>query len=144
MTRRHVNSGAPAEILTILQITQLGWTASLPFGAKAPYDIIADTCKRLIKLQVKTIYRGKTDNGEKWMVDFLRPRGMRIGAKKYTSNDCDAIIAVCPEKQRFFVFPIKDCCLKRQATFYFDEPSSKMARNINWVSKFEDAWHLLT
>lgn len=41
MTRRHANSGAPAEILTIFQITQLGWTASLPFGAKAPYAIIA-------------------------------------------------------------------------------------------------------
>ena len=140
MKRRHVNAGATAEILTLARIIEIGWIGSLPFGAKAGYDIVADTGSRLVRIQVKTIYLGATDNGTRWVMDFLKPKGSGKRGRKYSSQDCDYIVGFCPEKNRCFVFPIEECNQRRQATFYFDSPPPTMARNHNWVLKFEDAW----
>jgi PD-(D/E)XK endonuclease len=140
MNRRHINSGAPAELLTAQKIVELGYIVSFPFFAKASYDLIADTGTKLVRVQVKTIYQGKTDNGIKWMMDFLKPRGMQYKVEKYSSKDCDYIIGACPIYNTCYVFPIEIVKDKRQATFYFDEKPHSKARNCEWVSEYKEAW----
>ena len=140
MMRRHINSGAPAELLTAQRLVEIGYVVSFPFFAKASYDLIADTGDKLVRVQVKTIFQGKTDNGTRWMMDFLKPRGMQYKIEKYTQIDCDYIVGACPDKNICYVFPIEDVLHRRQATFYFDEKPHNNARNWQEVIKYKELW----
>ncbi|HHF7341041.1 TPA: group I intron-associated PD-(D/E)XK endonuclease [Legionella anisa] len=140
MMRRHINSGAPAELLTAQRLVELGYIVSFPFFAKASYDLIADTGLSLVRIQVKTIYYGKTDNGQRWMMDFLKPRGMTYKVEKYSEKDCDYIVGACPIHNACYVFPIELVKERRGATFYFDEQPHPNARNTGWADQFKEMW----
>lgn len=140
MEKRHVNAGSPAEILVMAKILDMGWTVSLPYGAKAGYDLLADTGTRVIRIQVKTIYLGKTRSGLCWMMDFLRPKNRESKWTKYTKADCDYIVGLCPENGRCFVFPIEDCPTRRQAAFDFGHPVMRCPAKVSWAMKHENAW----
>ena len=140
MNRRHINSGAPAELLTAQKLLQLGYVVSFPFAAKASYDLIVDTGLKLIRVQIKTIYQAQTDNGKKWMMDFLKPRGMRAKIEKYTNKDCDYIVGANPFYNCCYIFPIEVVKNKRQATFYFDEKPHARANGMEWVNEYKEAW----
>jgi PD-(D/E)XK endonuclease len=140
MNRRHINSGAPAELLTAQRLLELGYVVSFPFSAKASYDLIADTGLKLVRVQIKTIYQAQTDNGKKWMMDFLKPRGIQVKTEKYTDKDCDFIVGANPIYHCCYVFPIDVVKEKRQATFYFDEKPHNNARNYEWVNQYKEAW----
>lgn len=142
MKRRHVNSGAPAELMTAKKIVELGYIVSFPFFAKASYDLIADTGKKLIRVQIKTIYKGKTDNGKVWMMDFTKPKGMSFKYEKYTEEDCDYIVGACPEKNKCFVFPILEVKHRRQATFILDDDGvhHMQHKSKEWANSFLEKW----
>jgi len=135
MERRHINSGAPAELYVAKRLVEMGHIVSFPFFGKAPYDMIADTKLQRVRVQVKTIYKGKTDNGTRWMVDFLKPQ-----RKRYTHADCDYIIAASTEFNVCYIFNIEEVKDKRQATFYFDDKPNSNARNTEWVEGFKELW----
>lgn len=141
--RRHRNSGASAEILVAQRFIDRGNIVSFPFSAKADYDLIADCDGSLIRVQVKTIYEGKTYNGIRWMIDFLKPKGMKIKIEKYTKEDCDYIVGACVNKNVCFVFPIEDILDKRQATFYFEndfhDNHMKIKAN-KWDNEYKEKW----
>lgn len=142
MKRRHINSGAPAELLTAQKIVELGYVVSFPFFAKASYDLIADTGSKLIRVQVKTIYQGKTDNGTVWMMDFLKPRGMTYRVEKYNNEDCDYIVGACPHNNYCYVFPIEMVSNRRQATFHFDKCGNHhmKKKSMLWADEFLEKW----
>jgi hypothetical protein len=140
-SERKPTSGNNAELFAMLRCSQLGYFVSIPMGGKAPYDFIADSGIRLSRIQVKTIHRCKTDNGTKWVVDFMKPRGSGNHKRyvKYTESDCDFIVAVCVEHSKCFVFPIAAASKMRQATFYFDETKPPNSRLNDW-SGYLDRW----
>lgn len=140
MKRRHINSGAPAELLVARRLTEIGYVVSFPFFAKASYDLIADTELKLVRVQVKTIYLGKTKHGQSWMMDFQKPKGISYKIEKYSEKDCDYIVGACPEKDACYVFPIQEVLEKRQATFYFDTAPHANARNTGWSDSFKELW----
>ena len=55
MQKNHTNSkGNVSESAALNAFSKAGFVVSLPFGNGAPYDLIVDTGKRLLKVQVKT------------------------------------------------------------------------------------------
>jgi hypothetical protein len=128
--------------LTARRLVELGYVVSFPFFAKASYDLIADTGEKLVRVQIKTIYKAKTDNGIKWLMDFLKPRGITYKVEKYTQKDCDYIIGACPEKDICYVFPIQEVLERRQATFHFDEEEDHHMKSKSklWADKYLESW----
>lgn len=135
--------GQAAELLALTEASIRGCRVAIPFAGKAPYDFIIDANGRLLRIQVKEIYFGKTDNGQRWMVDFMKPRGAnpkRYKIEHYTEVDCDLLVAVCVRHRKIYVFPVSIISTKRQASFYFDSTPSPLARNHSWVDLYENAW----
>lgn len=135
--------GQAAELLAMTQASIRGCRVCIPFAGKAPYDFILDSHGKLMRVQVKEIYFGKTDNGQRWMVDFMKPRGAnprRYKIEHYTLSDCDLLVAVCVFHHKFYIFPVSVIETKRQASFYFDSTPSSFARNHTWVDAYQDAW----
>lgn len=135
--------GQAAELLAMAEASSRGCRVCIPFAGKAPYDFIIDWKGKLLRVQVKEIYLGKTDNGVRWMVDFMKPRGAnpkRYKIEHYTERDCDLLVAACVKHRRVFVFPVSVIAAKRQASFYFDSTPSPLARNHLWVDSYENAW----
>ena len=46
--------GLSNEAYILAKLTSIGWVVSIPFGDNAPYDLIADTGKELIRIQCRT------------------------------------------------------------------------------------------
>jgi hypothetical protein len=134
--------GQAAELLAMAEASIRGCRVCIPFCGKTPYDFILDSGTKMYRIQVKEIYFGKTDNGQRWMVDFMKPRGGQrfLKYKKYSSSDCDFLVAVCVSHRKYYVFPVDIISTKRQASFYFDSSPSALARNHGWVDMYEDAW----
>lgn len=137
MERYHRNAGSPAEILTMAKLLELGWTVSLPYGAKARYDLLADTGKTLYRIQVKTIF---WTSRRGWTVDFRGPGNRKNERVRYGKEDCDYVVAMCPENGRYFVFPVEVTQGLRQASFRFGNDSRRRNRHSEWVTAFENAW----
>lgn len=140
MKRRHINSGARAELLVASRLLEIGYIVSFPFFAKASYDLIADTGDRLVRVQVKTIYFGKTGSKKSWIIDFQKPKGTSCKMERYSEKDCDYIVGACPEKDSCYVFPIQSVIKKRQVTFYFDKSPQANARNNGFSDYFKELW----
>jgi len=55
MQKNHTNiKGNVSESAALNAFSKAGFVVSVPFGNGAPYDLIVDTGKRLLKVQVKT------------------------------------------------------------------------------------------
>ena len=122
------------------KLLELGWTVSLPYGAKAGYDLIADTGKKIYRIQVKSICLCARKTGSSWIVNFLKPSTRRGVRARYSKGDCDYLVAMCPQNGRCFVFPISVVSKLRQATFRFGGESRRRHRKSDWAMAFEDAW----
>ena len=135
-------NGQSAELFAMTESSNRGCRVCIPFAGKAPYDFVIDIQNHLHRIQVKEIYLGKTDNGKRWMVDFMKPRGgaRNLRYAKYSKSDCDFLVAVCVSLRKFYVFPVEAISTRRQATFYFDSTPSCFARNTSWVDSYENAW----
>ncbi len=141
-------SGNAAELMTMVEFSKRDFVVSVPFGGKAPYDLVVEKEGILYRIQVKTIYLGKAKNGTRWMVDFMKPRNVYNKANgdtvlryaKYSRGDCDFLVAVCPEHNAFYIFPVDAISTRRQASFYFEKPPPSRARGTEWVKGYHDAW----
>lgn len=135
-------AGQAAEMLAMMECTHRGYTVSIPFGNKAPYDFVVDTGTKLYRIQVREIHYAMVASGRRWMLDFMKPRGAGkyLRYEKYTQDDIDFLIGVCVKHSTFYIFPVEAVCNRRQASFYFDSTPPQMARNYDWTEQYKNEW----
>ena len=115
---------------------EAGFIVSLPFGGGAPYDLIVDTGKRILKVQVKT---GRLRNG---CILFPTQRfsGHTGKGRGYSAGEIDVFAVYCPDDEQIYVLPLgnypSDGRLRCSAT------RNNQQQKIRWARDFEMAIHL--
>ena len=102
MSKKHLKSqGNVGEAKAILHYTEKGFIVSKPLFENAPYDLVVDTRKELLRVQVKTSEHQK-GNG-KYEVNLRVFGGNRsgIGKAKKLSEEVDVVFAVVGDGRIF-------------------------------------------
>lgn len=95
--------GDIGEQIIILRALKRGWAVLVPIGDRLPYDLVIDTGKSLLKVQVRS---GFPRNG-KWEIPV---RKIYVGMKgpvasTYQSGDFDILIGCDLESEICYVIP---------------------------------------
>ena len=124
-----------------------GFMVSVPFGTGASYDLVVDTGRRLLKVQVKTAW---LCNGCVMYKSQRRQPGAGLTRRPYLKGEVDFFAAYCPATQSIYAVP---------ADGHGNEGRLRLApvrngqrRHIRWASDFawerhvaelkrECAWH---
>ncbi len=115
-----------------------GLTVSVPFGTGAPYDLIVDTGKAIVRVQVKTgWYR-------KGCVNYKGRRRIRDSTQKgmrgYYPDEVDYFAVYYPPSGQIFVIPCVlqsgDGCLRLIPAL------NSQTKKIRWASDFTWEKHL--
>jgi len=126
--------GNSSEAVVLAAYVQAGFLVSLPFGGGAAYDLIVDTGKRLIRVQVKT---GKLEGGCV-VYNSRRHRGSKYDTfSRYREGEIEVFAVWCPENQQLFAVPAMhpftvEGRLRIQETKNFQEKKIKWAREFSW------------
>ncbi|MBO0725942.1 MAG: hypothetical protein J2P52_10105 [Blastocatellia bacterium] len=104
----------------------------MPFGNGAPYDLIVDTGKRLLKVQVKT---GRLREG---CVLFAAQRiNGRHGTKryKYDEGEVDLFAVYCQENELVYLAPTLGSLA--EGRLRVSSTKNNQQQNARWAKDFE-------
>ena len=132
-------AGAAAELLAAVRLLDHGFSVSWPIGDSDCYDLIADSKKRITRIQVKS-----SSTKQKGTYHVLFARG---GKKvKYTPKEIDYFVVVLmyDTGPAFYVIPIGAIGSKR-ANFWHpgDHPYTTPKWRVCKYEEYRDRWDLL-
>ena len=136
--------GEVGELAFILKATSLGLTPSRPFGDRRPYDFLLECGKRVLRIQVKSVFSNRLRDGHRYPLNTGITR-KREGTKKrervgYTSEEIDFIVAYVAPHNAWYVIPVDAL---GQRTFINLYPIGKTRTIGGEFEKYREAWHLL-
>ena len=102
------HKGAQTELQCITYLHGLGYNISIPFGDNARYDLILDTNKELLKLQIKTA-RQCTDTNDTWVINTSSTGiNHQINKKRrYTADEIDYFGTYI--NGQVYLVPVSEC-----------------------------------
>jgi hypothetical protein len=109
-----------------------GFIVFVPFGNGAPYDLIVDTGRRLLRLQVKT---GRLRN------DCVLFAAQRInghhGSKryKYRGGEFDFYAVYCPDNEKLYLIPMLGDLAEGRLRLC--PTKNNQQQKVRWASEFE-------
>jgi hypothetical protein len=135
--------GEVAELSFILKATSLGLTPSRPYGERRPYDFLLECGKRVLRIQIKSVFSNRPRDGHRYSLnagitrkqDSTKKRG-RVG---YTSEEIDFIVAYVAAHDAWYVIPVDAL---QQRTFINLYPTGKTRTIGGQFEKYREAWHL--
>ena len=128
--------GNLSESKVLTAYLEAGFIVSLPFGGGAPYDLMVDTGRRILKVQVKT---GRLRNG---CILFPTQRfsGHTGKGRSYSPGEIDIFAVYCPDNERIYILPLgnypTDGRLRCSGT------KNNQQRKIRWAKDFELDIHI--
>ena len=135
--------GDLGELAFILAATAKGLPVAKPYGDCRRYDLIVDSGRRLLRIQVKSVYRLYIE--EPYRVACSRRQGStRIS---YTVDEIDFLAAYLASRDLWYIVPIEEILNKRMMRFFPDghsEPFDRQRRRYNgrgicfslWLKQF--------
>ena len=133
MQKNHTNvKGNISESAALNAFTKAGFVVSVPFGNGAPYDLIVDTGKRLLKVQVKT---GRLRGG---CVLFPAQRvNGRHGTKRheYGEGEIDLFAVYCLENETVYLVPTLGALT--EGRLRVSSTKNNQRQNVRWANNFE-------
>jgi len=120
--------GDASEAIVLSELTQIGYTVSIPFSDSSRYDLVVEVDGDLEKVQVKT---GRMDNG---CVTFQCRSKNRNKQDFYTPEEVDAY-CVYSEEQDSVYWILFDEAGKRGMRLRVDE-DIKNSPQVNWARDF--------
>ena len=117
-----------AELAFIYRAASLGLITMKPHGDSAPYDVVVDNGRRLLRVQVKSVSQRHRDSYE---VNAGRGRFIK---RAYTSAEIDFLAAWIVPEDIWFIIPVR--ALARRKTL-------RLSRNGHFP-RYREAWHLLS
>lgn len=132
--------GITAELRVAVKLLDNGFSVSWPFGDMEGYDLIADSGKRLARIQVRSTT--KPQRCGTYKITF-RKGGKHVS--RYGPNDTDFFVAVLsyPDGIAYYVIPVKD---SQVASTFFPpnrHPRFPEKRRTCALEKFRNRWDLL-
>ncbi len=128
MNSKITGNKSTAKILS--KLLDLGYKVSIPFGDDTRYDLIADTGKKLLRIQCKTAWM---QNG---CVAFnhrsITTKNGREISVAYTTDDIDLLLIYSPELDKIYSVPIGT-----SSTLRVKQPKSNQKKNIKWAKDYE-------
>jgi hypothetical protein len=122
-------AGEQAEAAFLNKATSLGLSVSKPWGDSERYDLIVDSGRRLLRVQVKsTRYVSAQRFG------FVIKMGCG-GAALYTEDEIDFLAIYIVPLDLWYIIPVKACLNRRNLLFY---PESKNLHGR--YEKYREAW----
>lgn len=133
MRKNHTNiKGNVSESAALNAFSKAGFIVSVPFGNGAPYDLIVDTGKRLLKVQVKT---GRLREG---CVLFAAQRiNGHHGTKRYRygEGEIDLFAVYCQENEALYLVPrLGDLA---EGRLRVSSAKNNQQQNVRWAEDFE-------
>jgi len=129
-------TGDISEMRFALWCVEQGLAVSVPLGDRHRYDMIVDTGKRLLRVQVKTTWR---NNGKTFSVSFVNnttDHG-KVVHRSY-ENQVDALVAYEPNDRKFYLFgPDLLRQLKRDIALRFKPSANNQVRGVRLASDYE-------
>jgi hypothetical protein len=92
--------GEIAEAMFLAKMAAIGFSVATPWGDSDRYDLIVDTGKRLLRVQVKSAHRVSANAGGGYHV---RAHGHR--RKSYRASEIDLLVAYVVPEDAWYVFP---------------------------------------
>ncbi|MGH9765849.1 MAG: group I intron-associated PD-(D/E)XK endonuclease [Blastocatellia bacterium] len=133
MRKNHTNSkGNVSESAALNAFSKAGFLISVPFGNGAPYDLVVDTGKRLLKVQVKT---GRLRGG---CVLFAAQRiNGHHGTKrhKYAEGEIDLYAVYCQENDGIYLVPTLGALA--EGRLRVSSTKNNQQQNVRWAKDFE-------
>lgn len=130
------HKGNASEARVIAAYIEAGFIVSLPFGGGAPYDLIVDTGRRLLRVQVKT---GRLRNGCV-LFPTLRHSGRDSLGRRYQIGEFDIFAVFCPDNDGIYVFPhdgqLTGGCLRCAGT------KNSQRRKVRWARDYLFEFHV--
>ena len=126
----------------MVYLLELGFIVSKPQGDYSPYDLISDWNGKVNRLQVKATSRASGTKNRGYKV--ICCKGMNAETK-LTENDCDFIIATCPEGISYII-PVEQITGKTIFIHPLYPYKSNNSYDRNRKPKYEEfreAWELL-
>ena len=131
--------GELAELAFMYRATSEGITVAKPWGDSHPYDCLVQFKSRLLRVQVKSTFRGphgKYLNGYRVIV----ARRMRKKCIYYTPEEVDFLVAFLAPCDTWYIIPIQDLPRRRMIWLY---PNGTKIKLGGLFEKFREAWYLL-
>jgi hypothetical protein len=113
-----------------------GLAVSVPLGDRHRYDMVVDTGKRLLRVQVKTAWR---DNGKTFTVSFvnLTTEHGKVVHRSYRGQ-VDVLVGYNALQKRFYLFgPGILAQLKRDIVLRYQPSVNNQTKGIRLASDYE-------
>lgn len=136
MSRETTGKGNLSEARVLAAYVQAGFTVLLPFGGGAPYDLVVDTGRRLLKVQVKT---GRLRGGCV-LFPTMRFSGHKLRGKGYTRDDIDLFAVYCPDNDLTYAIPLGQ--LSTEGRLRCGNPRNNQGQKIRWAKNYEFELHI--
>jgi hypothetical protein len=119
----HFN-GASSELFVAYKATERGFVVSYPLFTQSKYDLIIDTGKKLLKVQVKKAVKSSAKGNE-----FIQIRLGGCGHPDYKAGDYDYVAMVFHDK--VWMLPYKDTEGHKSMSFSIFSESSKSSKYLS-------------
>jgi hypothetical protein len=121
--------GEWAELCFMARAAGMGMSVSKPHGDSRRYDVLVETGRRIVRVQVKsTIYRRR---GKEYSLNVMGP-----GRKRYAEGSVDFFAVYLIPEEEWYIIPYS--AVGKRLTLHFT-PGSKRAR---W-ERYREAWEEL-
>jgi hypothetical protein len=130
--------GDLGELAFILAATAKGLPVGKPYGDCRRYDLIVDSGRRLLRIQVKSVYRLYIE--EPYRVACSSRQGStRIS---YTVDEIDFLAAYLASRDLWYIVPVEEILNNRMIRF-FPDGLIRTRPGYGKYEKYGEAWHLL-
>jgi PD-(D/E)XK endonuclease len=139
--RRHLGKkrmGEVAELAFMHKAATLGFGVAKPYGDSHPYDLLLQHGRRLLRIQVKSVFAGQAKNRWGYAVNVSQHRNMRCAF--YSEDDIDFLAAYVAVHDAWYVIPVQSVSTRKAITLF---PAGKKKKTAGLFEQFREAWHLL-
>jgi hypothetical protein len=137
MQKRQTSArGNVSELKVAAAYVEAGFAVSVPLGGGAPYDLIVDTGRRLLKVQVKT---GRLRNG---CVIFPMQRysGHSGKPQSYVRGEIALFVVYCPDNAKIYVWQFG--ANPGQGYLRCSETRNNQQQKVRWAKDYEFERHV--
>jgi len=139
--RRHLGKkrmGEVAELAFMHKAASLGFGVAKPYGDSHPFDLLLQHGRRLLRIQVKSVFASNPKNRWGYAVNVSQHRNMRCAF--YSEDDIDFLAAYVAAHDAWYVIPVKSVSARKAINLY---PAGKKKSTAGLFEQYREAWHLL-
>lgn len=126
--------GNLTELQCLTKFVELGYEVSVPWGENSRYDLIVDTGKELLRIQVKTakLVRGTEENPEVIEFATCSTRYNAGGSQRvyYSKDEIDYFATFFQNK--VYLVPVEECSASKKLRFIPTKSRQQIGINFAW------------